>query len=223
MQDLGISILFEPGVFSRLFDGLLVTLNISLLSAFFSVFFGLLFGMFMIIDNIFVRFISRIYLEFVRIMPQLVLLFIMYFGISYWIGLDISAFTSSVIVFSFWGAAEMGDLVRSALISIPKHQYNSAFALGLSTLQTYRYIIVPQTLRSLAPLTINLITRIIKTTSLVALIGVVEILKVAEQIIDAKRFSHPNGALWVYLAVFIAYFLLCYVFSLFSKYLEKKC
>jgi polar amino acid transport system permease protein len=77
---------------------------------------------------------------------------------------------AAIIVFVFWGTAEMGDLVRSALISIPKHQYESAKALGLSRAQTYRYIILPQTLRRLLPLSINLITRMIKTTSLVMMI-----------------------------------------------------
>lgn len=222
MQDLGISILFNVNNISRLLEGLLVTIEISLLSAIFSVIFGLIFGLFMRIDFWLCKLLSRLYLEFVRVMPQLVLLFIMYFGVSSALGADISAFASSVIVFSFWGAAEMGDLVRSALNSVPLHQYNSAYALGLSKAQTYRYVIIPQTLRALAPLTINLITRIIKTTSLVALIGVVEVLKVAEQIIDSSRFSHPSGALWVYSFVFLLYFLLCFVISLSSKFIEER-
>ena len=51
---------------------------------------------------------------------------------------------ASVIVFVLWGTAEMGDLVRGALISIPKHQYESSEALGFSKIQTYLYIIIPQ-------------------------------------------------------------------------------
>ena len=219
---MGISILFADGVIYRLLEGLWVSTQISLISAFLSLVFGVIFGLFMTINFWLTKFISRIYLEFVRIMPQLVLLFIMYFGVSYWLGLDISAFWSSVIVFAFWGTAEMGDLVRSALINTPKHQYESAFALGLNKTQTYAYVIIPQTLKTLAPLSINLITRIIKTTSLVALIGVVEMLKVAEQIIDSTRFTHPNGALWVYGAVFVMYFLLCFSTSLCSKFIEER-
>ena len=79
---MGISILFADGVFSRLLEGLLVSAEISLLSAFFSLVFGVIFGLFMTIDFWLTKLISRIYLEFVRIMPQLVLLFIMYFGVS---------------------------------------------------------------------------------------------------------------------------------------------
>lgn len=76
-------------------------------------------------------------------------------------------------MFVLWGTAEMSDLVRSALIAIPKHQYESSEALGMSRVQTYWYIIIPQTVRRLIPLSINLITRMIKTTSLVLMIGVV--------------------------------------------------
>ena len=81
----------------------------------------------------------------------------------------------------------MSDLVRGALIAIPKHQYESSEALGMSRAQTYWYIIIPQTVRRLIPLSINLITRMIKTTSLVLMIGVVEVIKVAQQIIEANR------------------------------------
>ena len=100
----------------------------------------------------------------------------------------------------------MSDLVRGALISIPKHQYESSEALGLSKVQTYWYIIIPQTLRRLIPLSINLITRMIKTTSLILMIGVVEVLKVSQQIIEANRMSSPNAAFGIYLVVFLLYF-----------------
>ena len=75
----------------------------------------------------------RVYLEFVRIMPQMVLLFIVYFGTTRAFGWNMSGETASVIVFVIWGAAEMGDLVRGALTSIPRHQSESAAALGLVT------------------------------------------------------------------------------------------
>lgn len=104
----------------------------------------------------------------------------------------------------------MSDLVRGALIAIPKHQYESSEALGMSRAQTYWYIIIPQTVRRLIPLSINLITRMIKTTSLVLMIGVVEALKVAQQIIEANRTASPNAAFGIYLTVFILYFLACW-------------
>lgn len=222
MQDLGISIIFKGSNFLRLLGGLWVTMRISLVSAGISIPLGILFGMFMTIRNPVTKVISRIYLEFIRIMPQLVLLFIFFYGITNWFGWNWPAEVSAIVVFVLWGTAEMGDLVRGALISIPKHQYDSAYALGMSKAQTFFYIIIPQTLRRLIPLTINLITRMIKTTSLVVLIGIVEVLKVGQQIIDANRFQYPSGALWVYGVVFFLYFFACWPISLAARWLEKK-
>ena len=147
---------------------------------------------------------------------------LVYFGTTRAFGWDLSGETAAVIVFVLWGAAEMSDLVRGALIAIPKHQYESAEALGMSRAQTYWYIIIPQTVRRLIPLSINLITRMIKTTSLVLMIGVVEVLKVAQQIIEANRTASPNAAFGIYLTVFVLYFLACWPISLLASYLEKK-
>lgn len=222
MQDSGISVLFMGKNFLRLLEGLWVTLRISLIAVLLSIPIGILFGMFMTLKNPVSRVISRVYLECIRIMPQLVLLFIAYFGVTRAFGWNLSADVSAVIVFTLWGTAEMGDLVRGALISIPKHQYDSAAALGMSKLQTFGYVVVPQTMRRLIPLTINLTTRMIKTTSLVVLIGMTEVLKVGKQIIDANRFEYPTAALWVYGVIFLLYFLACWPISMLAKKLEKR-
>lgn len=222
MLDSGISVLFMGHNFLRLLGGLWVTLRISLIAVMLSMPLGILFGMFMTLRNPVSRAVSRLYLEFVRIMPQLVLLFIAYFGVTRAFGWNLSAEASAILVFTLWGTAEMGDLVRGALISIPKHQYESATALGLSRMQTFLFVIIPQTLRRLIPLTINLATRMIKTTSLVVLIGMTEVLKVGKQIIDANRFTHPTAALWVYGVIFLLYFLACWPISLLAKKLEKR-
>jgi len=222
MLDSGISVLFMGHNFLRLLGGLWVTLRISLIAVVLSMPLGILFGMFMTLRNPVSRAVSRVYLEFVRIMPQLVLLFIAYFGVTRAFGWNLSAEASAILVFTLWGTAEMGDLVRGALISIPKHQYESATALGLSRIQTFLFVIIPQTLRRLVPLTINLTTRMIKTTSLVVLIGMTEVLKVGKQIIDANRFTHPTAALWVYGVIFLLYFLACWPISLLAKKLERR-
>lgn len=222
MQDSGISVLFMGNNFLRLLEGLWVTLRISLIAVILSIPLGILFGMFMTLKNPISKIASRVFLEFIRIMPQLVLLFIAYFGVTRAFGLNLSADVSAIIVFILWGTAEMGDLVRGALISIPKHQYESATALGMTKAQSFIYIIVPQTLRQLIPLTINLTTRMIKTTSLVVLIGITEVLKVGKQIIDANRFDYPTAALWVYGVIFLLYFFACWPISMFAKKLEKR-
>ena len=222
MLDLGFDVLFKGTNMLRLLQGLWVAVKISLVSIVISLPLGVLAGYLMNLKNKVVRAIFRVYLEIVRIMPQLVLLFIVYFGTTRALGWDLSGETASIIVFVFWGTAEMGDLVRGALISIPKHQYESSQALGLSKFQTNVYVIIPQTIRRLVPLSINLITRMIKTTSLVLMIGVVEMLKVAQQIIEANRMVSPNAAFGVFLVVFILYFLVCWPISMLAGKLEKR-
>ena len=222
MQDSGINVFFMGKNFLRLLEGLGVTLRISLVAVLLSVPLGILFGMFMTMKNPVSKAISRIYLECIRIMPQLVLLFIAYFGVTRSFGWNLYADASAIIVFTLWGIAEMGDLVRGALISIPKHQYDSAAALGMNKAQTFTYVVTPQTVRRLIPLTINLATRMIKTTSLVVLIGMTEVLKVGKQIIDANRFEYPTAALWVYGVIFLLYFLACWPVSVLARKLETR-
>ena len=192
MRASGIEVLFLGSNFARLLEGLWVTVRISLLAVLLSLPLGILFGLFMTLQNPIAKAVSRVYLEFIRIMPQLVLLFIAYFGVTRAFGWNWDAEFSAVLVFTLWGTAEMGDLVRGALKSIPRHQYDSAYALGMNRRQTFLYIIIPQTLRRLLPPTINLTTRMIKTTSLVVLIGITEVLKVGKQIIDVNRFQYPT-------------------------------
>lgn len=222
MQDLGIKVLWEGNNLLRLGEGLWLIVELSLISIILSVLFGVFMGVLMTFKNPVVKVLTRIYLEFIRIMPQLVLLFVVYFGLTKMFGIHLSGFTSAVIVFVLWGTAEMGDLVRGSLIAIPKHQYESGAAIGLSNTQIFRYIIIPQTLRRLIPLAINLATRMIKTTSLIVLIGVVEMMKVGQQIIEANRYTAPSAALWIYGTIFFLYFFLCYPISLFARKLEKR-
>lgn len=222
MQDLGIEVLFQGINFWRLVQGLLVSLQLAVISMLLSIFLGIVMGIIMTSKNIVVKFFCRLYLDIVRIMPQLVLLFIVYFGAAKHLGIDMSGELSAIIVFTFWGTAEMGDIVRGALVSIPKHQYESAYGLGMKKLPTFVYVILPQTIRRLIPASINLLTRMIKTTSLVVLIGVVEVVKVGKQIIDASRFETPTAALWIYGAIFLMYFIVCFPISKLSAALEKR-
>ena len=222
MPDLGLEVLFKGKNLVRLLGGLWVALRISLIAVVISIPLGILLGVLMAGKNPVVKAVLRVYLEVIRIMPQMVLLFLVYFGTTRAFGWNLSGELSAIIVFTLWGTAEMSDLVRGALISIPVHQYESSAALGLSKGQIYLYIIIPQAVRRLIPLSINLITRMIKTTSLILMIGVVEVLKVAQQIIDANRMASPNAAFGIYLVVFLLYFAVCWLIGLLAKCLERK-
>ena len=116
----------------------------------------------------------------------------------------------------------MGDLVRGALSSIPKHQYESGKAVGLTDRQIFMYIIIPQTLQSLIPLSMNLITRMIKTTSLVVFVGVIEVVKIGQQIVESNRLTIPTASIAVYFVIFMMYFFVCWLLSLAARYIEKR-
>lgn len=206
--------------FLRLMAGLWITVKISLISIIISLIGGLILGVLMSSKNKFIYIILKICLEIVRIMPQLVWLFIVYFGLSSIF--SFSAITASIIVFSIWGVFEMMDLVRGAVLSIPKHTFESAASLGLKKFQIYIYVIIPLALRRLIPGAINLLSRMIKSTSIVVLIGVVEVLKVSQQIIELNLLTNNYAPLIVYGFVFFLYFAICYPVSKLSKILENR-
>lgn len=222
MQSLGLDVLLKGSNCLRLLNGMKEALVISLTAVILSIPFGILLGCLMAGKNRIIHGILRAYVEFIRIMPQLVLLFLVYFETTKNFSIDLSPKTASIIVFTLWGTAEMSDLVRGALLTIPAHQYESSEALGLTRGQTYQYVIIPQIIRRLIPLSMNLITRMIKTSSLVLMIGVVEVLKVAQQIIEANRMTSPNAAFGLYLVIFILYFLACFPIGRLAACLERK-
>ena len=222
MQSLGISVLFKGMNMQRLFDGLLVTAKIAFVSIVIGSLLGIVLGVIWTSKSKWIRSVCRIYLEVFRIIPILVWLFIMYFGVTTALNLHLSGEITSIIVFTLWGAAEMGDIVRGALESLPKHQIESGKAIGLSFWGLYRYILIPQAVRRMLPSAINLATRMVKTTSLVVLIGVIDVIKVGQQIIEFSRLEMPTASFWVYGFVFILYFIICYPLSMLSKRLENK-
>lgn len=222
MQSLGIRVIFQGRNFQRLFEGLGVTAEIAFISIIIGSFLGILIGLSRTSKLKPILIINRLYLELFRIIPILVWLFIFYFGATTALNIDLSGKLVSIIVFSLWGAAEMGDIVRGALESLPKHQIESGKAIGLGTYGLYRYILIPQALRRMLPGAINLATRMVKTTSLVVLIGVIDVVKIGQQIIETSRFKVPTASFWVYGFIFILYFIICYPLSRISKKLETK-
>lgn len=218
---MGLEYLFQPSHLERIFLGLWQTVQIAFISVILSAVLGAIFGVIMSSKNIFIKIICRIYLEVFRIIPILVLLFVFYFGFATWFNWQFSSFWVCIFVFVLWGTAEMGDLVRAGISSIDKHQRDSALALGLSQTQVLFNVIFPQSLKRITPGVINLFTRMVKTSSLAVLIGVIEVLKVGQQIIENSLLVEPNAALWIYGLIFILYFLICYPLSLLSRYLEK--
>lgn len=219
---MGFDWLFEGQNATRLIQGLWLTVQISFLSVGISLFSGTIFGVLMRSKSAIIRLICQILLETVRIVPILVWLFMFYFGFSAWFQWHIDGFWVCIWVFVLWGTAEMGDLVRGTLDSIEKHQVESAKALGLTKIQIFWHIELPQGTRRILPSLINLFTRMIKTSSLAALIGVIEVVKIGQQIIENSLLTSPNASFFVYGLIFILYFIICYPLSWLAVRLEKR-
>ena len=221
MAKWGFDLLFQGQNLSRLLEGLTLALYISAIAVVLSLVLGIILGIAQVKGHSLIRKIMRGYVHFIQIMPQLVLLFIAYFGLRAF-AINLSPEMASIIVFTMWGTGEMSDLVRGTIVSMDHHQYESGLALGMSPRQVYIHVVIPQIAKRLIPLSMNLITRMIKTTSLLLMIGVVDIIKVSQQIIETNRLASPNGAFGIYLVVFMLYFISCYPISILARYLEKK-
>ena len=206
MAKWGFDLLFQGQNLSRLLEGLTLALYISAIAVVLSLVLGIILGIAQVKGHPLIRKIMRGYVHFIQIMPQLVLLFIAYFGLRAF-AINLSPEMASIIVFTMWGTGEMSDLVRGAIVSMDHHQYESGLALGMSSRQVYIHVVIPQIAKRLIPLSMNLITRMIKTTSLLLMIGVVDIIKVSQQIIETNRLASPNGAFGIYLVVFMLYFI----------------
>ena len=222
MLNSGISVLFEGANIKRLLGGLLVTARISAFSILIGCSLGVAIGAIRTSKSKVVKISLRIYLELFRVIPILVWLFVFYyvFPVNFKINLD--AETVSILVFSLWGAAEMSDIVRGALISLPRHQLESGKTIGLNSMQLYWYILIPQAIKRTIPGAINLATRMVKTTALLVMIGVIEVIKVSQQIIEHSSLKNPTASFFVYGFIILLYFIICYPLSKISKKLEIK-
>ena len=116
-------ILFDSQNILRLLQGVFVTFQIAFIAIFFSCIFGFVLGYLMTLPNRFLSFLCRFYLESIRIIPILAWLFSVYLGFSSF--LNLTGIGACILVFSLWGIAEMGDLVRGAISSLPLHQSES--------------------------------------------------------------------------------------------------
>jgi len=201
----------------QLWPGLLNTLGIAAWSLLLSLLLGLGYAMMSLSKVRALHWLLRLWLEAMRSIPLLVWLFLWFFALPLWTGVDLGGFWSAVLVFSLWGATEVGEVLRGSLLSLPKAQWEAGASLGLSLRQQYRYVILPQLVRRTLPPLMNVATRLIKTTSLTFLIGVVELTKAGQQIIERDG----NGLL-IYGLLFILYFSLCYPLSYWSRQLEQR-
>jgi His/Glu/Gln/Arg/opine family amino acid ABC transporter permease subunit len=203
------------GQWGLLFSGLWVTVQIAVVSIILSTIFGLLVAILRIHSNVFTNAVLIAYLEFCRATPIVVALIVVYFGLPF-LNITFSAFQSAVIVIVFVHAAYIGEAFRSGILAINKAQVEAAQSLGLTQIQTYQYILVPQAFRIVLPTLANQWTGIIKDTSICTILAITELLKAA-QIVAAWK-ANPTPLVMSTLL----YLLILIPLTIFTMKLERK-
>lgn len=160
--------------------------------------------------------ITRIYIELFQGTPLLLQIFIAFFGLSL-AGIDLPPLGAASLALILFSSAFFCDIWRGCVESLSKGQWEASRCLGLSYLQTMRYVILPQALRIAIAPTVGFSVQIIKGTALASIIGFVELTKAGTALNNAT--FEPFK---VFAMVAVIYFLLCYPLSRASQYLEEK-
>lgn len=128
------------------------------------------------------RLLARLYVDVLRGIPVLVLILFTYYGLALF-GINVPAFTAGVIALSAFATAHVAETLRGAVQSVPAGQMEAGKAIGLRFTQRLRYVILPQALRRMLPPWVNIGLEVVKGTTLLSVIGVVELLLATQQIV----------------------------------------
>ena len=157
-----------------------------------------------------VRWGLTLYLQLFRGLPVLVTLFIVFF-VSPSLGLDLASTPATIAGLSLWGSANVMEVVRGAVRSIPTAQFEAATALGFKWAAVMRLVVLPQASRRMIPPVVNLIVDLIQATTLASLIGVVEVLQRSRQAVEYYQLSAGDGhAAPIFAGVLLFFFVICY-------------
>jgi polar amino acid transport system permease protein len=200
-----------------LFDGLVVTLLLTALSVLLGTPLGIILATGRSYASRPIAYLILIYEKVLRGIPLLVLLFLIYFGLPQ-IGINMDAFTAAVIGLGLRSSAYQAQIYRGAINSIPEGQIHAAFSLGMNKLKAIRHVIIPQMLRLSIPGWSNEFTILLKDTSIVFGIGVIELMRQGRYI----QVRDPDSVLIVYLFIALIYFVLVFTANKTLRYIEKK-
>ena len=199
-----------------LWDGLLVTLQVSLLVMLIATTLGILGGITLAYGPAFLSWPIRAYVDIIRGIPVLVLIFSVYYGFPA-LGLNIGNFAAGVTALAGFSAAHVTEITRGAIQSIHHGQMEAGKAIGLTFGQRLAYVILPQALRRFLPPWINAVTEMVKGSALISLVGIVDLMLAVQQVIG--RIYRPMP---LYITGAIFYFLINYSLSSTSRWLETK-
>ncbi|GGJ79774.1 amino acid ABC transporter permease [Pseudomonas matsuisoli] len=202
--------------------GLLMTIELALVILLFTTVISVILGVLATLPNKLLRGVIHAYVELFRSIPLIVNVFFIFFGAPMF-GLDLTPFAAVTTGLTLWGSANGIEIVRGGLESVARHQWKSAWALGLKPWQIYLYVIGPQSLKAILPAYTGLLTLLVQATSLGALVGVTEFLKTGQTIIErTTMMTGASPAFEVYGIVLLVYFVICSALSWLSRYLERR-
>ncbi|WP_454818765.1 amino acid ABC transporter permease [Labrys neptuniae] len=163
-----------------------------------------------------VRFLIGVYVYLFRSTPFLMFIFLVYYGLPEF-GLDIGPVTTAIIALSLSHGAYMTEIVRGGLLGLDKGQNEASVALGFSLFQRLRDITLPQTLMAIIPSLLGQIILIIKDTSLVSVVGISEIARLAKEVV-----IRTNQPFIVFTLLALIYFVVCFSLEFIARKLEEK-
>jgi len=163
------------------------------------------------------RWIATGYIELFQGTPVLMQLFLAYYGLAVLFNIQFDAWSAVLIAFTLYSGAFLGEIWRGSIEAIPRAQWEAGESLTLSFAQQLSLIILPQAARISIPPTVGFAVQLIKSTSVAAIIGFVELTR-AGQLMTNTTFK----PMIVYPIVAVLYFLICWPLSLLAKALEKR-
>lgn len=199
-----------------LLGGLGDTILISVSSVVLGSILGVFVGLAMTYGQRWLRFIVRLYIDFLRGTPVFVLILACFYILSV-VGVDLTAFQAGVLALTLFCSSHVGEIVRGALSAIAVGQTEAAKSIGLTFVQTFVYVLLPQALRQILPTWVNTATEIVKASTLLSIIGVVELLLATQQVISRTYLS-----LEFYLFAGFVYFLLNFVIEQAGRAVERR-
>ncbi|MCV7286917.1 amino acid ABC transporter permease [Mycolicibacterium wolinskyi] len=203
---------------SLIWHGALVTLQICALSVLFGGILGIVIGLMSTGPIRTLRWVAAIYVAVIRGIPVLLIIFFVYFGIPLLApGSSLSEYWAAVIALSVFASAYIGELVRGSIQAVPRGQFEAADALGLSYAQRMRWVILPQAARVIVPPGVGFLVILIKDSSLVAVIGLIELTR-AGNVVS----SLTADPITTYLIVGAGYFVICYALSSLGRRYERR-
>ena len=162
-----------------------------------------------------VQFLFGIVVSAVRGTPLMAQLIFLFFGLPM-LGIEMPSLTAAMLGLSLYGIAYLAEIVRGGIESVAEDQWDAATALGLNYLQTMWRIILPQAVRIMLPPSVSFFIGLIKDSSLVAVIGFVELARAGRIVVE-----RTGQSLLIFAVVAAVYFVICYPLSLFSQRLER--